>query len=324
MKILVTGAAGFIGEYLVRELCTAGHEVVGLDDFSKYGERPCFRHPRYELRRGDARDVELLRELLHGCDQFVAGAAKVGGIAYFHRFAYDLLAENFRITAAAFDAAIEAHRQGALRKITVLSSSMVYENTTVFPTPEGEERRCPPPSSTYGFSKLGAEMFARAARDQHGLPFTIVRPFNCVGAGEGTGVGGHVLPDLVYKLLSGEDPLPIFGSGEQVRCYTYGGDLARGIRVCIEHPEAQDEDFNLSSPVPTSVLELAAKAWRAIRGDEPLRWVSVPPFRHDVARRIPAVDKAARRLGFRAETPLDEVLGEVIAWVRGEMQPGGP
>ncbi len=164
MKILVTGSAGFIAGYLIEELLRAGHEVVGLDNFSKYGpvERSFDAHPGYRAVVGDAKDPGLVRDLLVGCDQFVAGAAIIGGISLFHARAYDLLAENERITAAAFDAAIAAHRDGRLHKITVVSSSMVYESADVYPTPEGEERRCPPPRSTYGFQKLATEYFAQA------------------------------------------------------------------------------------------------------------------------------------------------------------------
>ena len=112
MKTLITGSAGFIGGYVVEELLAAGHEVVGLDNFSKYGEvRPRGEgHPRVRLVRGDAKDVPLLRDLLADCDHFIAGAAMIGGIAYFHRLAYDLIAENERITAAAFDAEFLRHR----------------------------------------------------------------------------------------------------------------------------------------------------------------------------------------------------------------------
>src|SRR5205823_1991695 len=151
MKILVTGSAGFIGGYLVEELLQAGHEVVGLDNFSKYGDltQASQQHARYRFVCGDAKDVGLLKDLLRDCDQMVAGADMIGGISYFHEFAYDLLAENDRITAAAFDAAVHAFKQGRLKKINVVSSSMVFENATVWPTPEGEQRKCPPPSSTY-------------------------------------------------------------------------------------------------------------------------------------------------------------------------------
>src|SRR5690606_1560180 len=98
-KVLVTGSAGFIGGYVVQELLDRGYEVVGLDNHSKYGPvaRSYDDHPRYRFVVGDARDPELLSELLVGCDHLIAGAAMIGGISYFHTYAYDLLATNERI-----------------------------------------------------------------------------------------------------------------------------------------------------------------------------------------------------------------------------------
>jgi UDP-glucose 4-epimerase len=338
MKILVTGAAGFICGYLVQDLLDAGYEVVGLDNFSKYGriEKSYLDHPRYRFVEGDAKNTAVLKELLSDCDHFVAAAAMIGGISYFHEFAYDLLAENERITAAAFDAAIWSYRERKLQKITVLSSSMVFESTTEFPTPEGAERRCPPPRSTYGFQKLATEFFVQGAHQQYGLPYTIVRPFNCVGIGEKRALCdreimsgnvrlamSHVVPDLVQKVLKGQDPLHILGTGNQARHYTYGGDLARGIRRCIEHPAAANQDFNLSTPVRTTVLELAEVVWRKIHGAaKPFCYVSDPPYEYDVQERSPATQKAAHLLGFHATTSLSEILDEVVPWIGEQVEAG--
>jgi len=136
LKILVTGSAGFIAGYLVQELLARGHEVVGVDNYSKYGrvEKSYQRHPGYTFVEGDAKDAALLAELAGSCDHLVAAAARIGGISYFHEYAYDLLAENERIVASTFDAALAAFRKRRLARITVLSSSMVYENATAFPT----------------------------------------------------------------------------------------------------------------------------------------------------------------------------------------------
>ena len=339
MKVLVTGSNGFIAGYLVSELLEHGWEVVGLDNFSKYGRvaKSYDGHPRYRLVEGDAKDVDLMKRLVGDCDHFVACAAMIGGISYFHKYAYDLIAENERITAAAFDAAVDAwKRKGKLKKVTLLSSSMVYESATEFPTPEGAERTSPPPLSTYGFQKLATEYFARGAHEQYGLPYTIVRPFNCVGIGEGRALGdvdvysgnvklalSHVVPDLVQKVLKGQDPLHILGSGKQVRHYTYGGDLARGIRVCIEHPKALNEDFNISTARSTTVLELAELIWKKVYGSaKPFRYVSDDPFEYDVQMRVPDVSKSKRVLGFEATTPLEEILDEVVPWIREQVVAG--
>jgi nucleoside-diphosphate-sugar epimerase len=337
MRILVTGAAGFIGGYVVEELLQAGHEVVGLDNFSKYGplRQASQVHPRYRFVQGDAKDVALLHELMTDVDQVLAGAARIGGISYFHEFAYDLLAENERITAATFDAAIAAHRRGRLQKINVLSSSMVYENAQVWPTPEGEQRRCLPPASTYGFQKLATEYFVQGAWEQYRLPFTIIRPFNCVGIGERRALCdrevlsgnvklamSHVVPDLIQKIVKRQDPLRILGDGKQVRHYTYGADLARGIRLCIEMPEATNEDFNISTGASTTVLELARLIWERLRRGEPFRYESDPAYPYDVQKRVPATEKAERLLGFRATTSLGEMLDVVIPWVKQQVEYG--
>lgn len=329
--VLVTGSAGFIGGYLVEALLKRGHSVVGLDNYSKYGPvtKSYDAHPSYRFVEGDARDVGLLTDLLGGCDQMVAGAAMIGGISYFHAYAYDLLATNERIMAATCDAAIEAHRAGTLQKVTYVSSSMVYEAATSWPSREGQELEIPPPRSSYGFQKLAVEYYARSAWQQHGLPYTIVRPFNCVGIGERRALGdvevpsgnvklamSHVVPDLVQKVLRGQDPLHILGDGSQVRHYTYGGDLAEGICMAIESPAARNEDFNLSTSRSTTVLELAEIIWRKVHADgRPMRTVSDPPYEHDVARRIPATGKARDVLGFEARTSLEEMLDEVIPWI---------
>lgn len=338
MKVLVTGAAGFICGYLIQELLDNGYEVIGLDNFSKYGrsQKSYDTHPRYRFAEGDAKDVALLKDLLSACDHLVAAAAMIGGISYFHEFAYDLMAENERITASAFDAAIYAHENCKLQKITVLSSSMVYESTTEYPTPEGAEQRCPPPKSTYGFQKLATEFFVKGAWEQYQLPYTIARPFNCVGIGEKRALRdvdifsgnvklalSHVVPDLVQKVLKGQDPLHILGEGNQIRHYTYGGDLARGIRICLEHPAALNQDFNLSTPVRTTVLELAELIWRKVHQDhKPFRVVHDPAYEYDVQERSPAVEKAERLLGYRAQTSLSTILDEVVPWVREQISFG--
>ena len=329
-KVLITGSSGFIGGYVVAELLKQGHDVVGIDNLSKYGRviRNFDDSPNYQLIEADARDVDLLGELLADCDHFIAGAALIGGISYFHEYAYDLIANNERIIAASCDAAIAAHRSGRLKKVTYMSSSMVFESTDRWPSVEGDERRVPPPLSSYGFQKLAVEYFAKAAWDQYQLPYTIVRPFNCVGIGEVRATGevevtsgsvklamSHVVPDLVQKVVKGQDPLHLLGNGTQIRHYTYGEDLAKGIIACMTHPAALNEDFNISTAESTTVLALAEKIWRKINGDRPFSWVSDDPYEHDVQKRVPSVEKAKEVLGFECTTSLDETLDAVVPWI---------
>ena len=338
-NVVVTGSAGFIGGYLVEELLRAGYSVTGVDNFSKYGPvtRSYDSDPNYRLVPGDVRDTELMTELLSDADHFIAGAALIGGISYFHTYAYDLLAQNERIIASSCDAAIAAKKAGGrLEKVTYMSSSMVFESTDRWPSKEGDERMVPPPLSSYGFQKLAVEYFARAAWDQYHLPYTIVRPFNCVGIGERRALGdveidsgnvklamSHVVPDLVQKVFKGQDPLHILGSGDQVRHYTYGGDLARGIVATLDHPKALNNDFNISTAEGHSVADLAAVIWRKIKGpDSPLRMIHDEGFEYDVQKRVPDVNKAKDVLGFEATTSLETMLDEVIPWIEKAVDDG--
>ena len=337
MKILFTGAAGFIAGYAIEELLNNGHEVVGIDNFSKYGklEKSYSNHPKYTFIEGDAKDVEFMKKAVKGCDVLVAAAALIGGISYFHELAYDLIAQNERITASAFDAALWAHKNDKLKKIVVMSSSMVYESTDIYPTPEGAQLTSPPPLSTYGFQKLATEYFTKGAWQQYKLPYTIVRPFNCVGIGEKRALTdkdvysgniklamSHVVPDLVQKIVKGQNPLHILGDGSQVRHYTYGADLARGIRLCIESPKALNEDFNISTKQSTTVLELAEMIGKKVKAKKSFKYVSEKPFEHDVKKRVPDVSKAKKVLGFEATTPLDIMLDEVIPWIEEQIKHG--
>ncbi|MBN9150995.1 MAG: NAD(P)-dependent oxidoreductase [Cryobacterium sp.] len=337
-RVVVTGSAGFIGGYIVEELLRQGHQVVGIDNYSKYGKvaKSYDDNPNYELIVGDVQDVELMTRVLSDADHFIAGAALIGGISYFHTYAYDLLAQNERIIASSVDAAIAAHKAGRLEKVTYMSSSMVFESADRWPSKEGDERLIPPPLSSYGFQKLAVEYFAHAAWDQYELPFTILRPFNCVGIGESRALGdvdidsgnvklamSHVVPDLVQKIVKGQDPLHILGSGEQIRHYTYGGDLARGIVLSLDHPDARNNDFNMSTPHGHTVAQLAEVIWRKIKGpDVPLRLVHDEGFEHDVQKRIPDVTKAKEVLGFEATTTLEDMLDEVIPWITAAVEDG--
>ena len=316
MKVLVTGAAGFIYGYLVPELLKAGHDVVGLDNFCKYGQvaKSYDDHPRYRLVEGDAKDVALITELAADVDQVVAAAAMIGGISYFHEFAYDLLAENERILASTFDAGDRGAQAAppADRRPVELDGVRVDDG---LPDPGGRGAHVTAADLDYGFQKLASEYFAKGAWEQFQLPYTILRPFNCVGIGERRAVRdtdimsgnvklalSHVVPDLVLKVLKGQDPLHILGDGNQVRHYTYGGDLAHGIRLAMESEAAVNEDFNLSTAASTTVLELAEAIWTKVHGDgRPFRYVSDPPFEHDVQLRVPDVRKAARGAGVRGD-----------------------
>lgn len=329
--ILFTGDRGFIAGYVIPKLLDKGHKVIGLDNDWKYGkvEKSFDSHDNYIHYEGDAKDVKLLINLIekHNCNLFIMGAAIIGGISLFHTLPYFLLAENERITASAFDAAVDMYNKGILKKVLVISSSMVYESATKFPSPEGHQLECAPPLSSYGFQKLSTEYFAKAAYDEYKLPYIIVRPFNCAGTGEYRALCdaeimsgnvklamSHVIPDLIQKIQKGQDPLHILGDGSQIRHYTYGGDLAEGI-VAAALSDYECEDFNLSTSNGHTVLELAEEIWKRLKPGKEFKYTSDEPFKYDVQKRIPETSKAKRLLGYEATTSLDKILDETIPWV---------
>jgi nucleoside-diphosphate-sugar epimerase len=342
-KILWTGSHGFIAGYAINKLLEEGHEVWGIDNFSKYGPltKDYDNHPRFHFIEGDAKDAELLRRLLieNNIQIFVAGAAIIGGITMFHSLAYDLLAENEKITCAAFDACLDAYKieNSVFEKIVAISSSMVFESVAnEYPTPEDAIDRHPPPFSTYGFQKLAVEYFAKGASIQYGLPYTVIRPFNAIGIGEKRALVereiysgnvklamSHVLPDIIQKIAKGQYPLRILGSGSQIRHYTYGGDLANGIYECIINPNALNDTFNLSTATGHSVIDLAKEVWKAM-GKNPTEFQveSDPPYEWDVQKRIPEVSKAREKLGVECKTPLSKALDEIIPWVTERIKLG--
>lgn len=330
-KVIVTGSQGFIGSFLCSELLKHGYQVLGIDNYSKYGKviRSHDNHENFTLYNFDLsfssqqfQDVVFLFQPSY----IINCAAMIGGISYFHEFAYDLLATNERIAANCFDVAIKAWQAGFLKRNVVLSSSMVYESANRFPVKEEDVDVFPPPISSYGFQKLAVEYFAKAAFAQYKLPYTIIKPFNCVGVGEDKAIKSsstmsgnmkltlsHVLPDLITKVLNNQNPLHILGDGKQIRCYTNGKDIARGIRLAMEHP-LENESFNISTETQTTVLELAKLVWKKLRKDE-FNYVSDPPYQYDVRERIPDVSKAERILGFKAEIPLEQSVDEVIDFI---------
>jgi nucleoside-diphosphate-sugar epimerase len=312
-RVLVTGGAGAIGSAVVRRLLRDnGDWTVRVSD---QREAPAWMDERCDVHRGDLRVLESAREAVRGCTHVVHLAAIVGGIANFHKLPHTLIEVNHALYNAVFRAALEER----VERLLYVSSSMVFENATVFPTPEEHVRECPAPQSAYGFSKLAGEVYCRALHDEHGLRFTICRPFNAYGPGEfpeaEPGIA-HVVPDLIQKALSGQRPLEIFGSGEQTRTLTHVSDIADGIVTALGHPAAVNEDFNISASEERTVAQIAELIWEAC-GRDPSEFElhHLPSFDVDVQRRWPSVEKARRLLGWEAQVDLRSGLAETVDWL---------
>jgi nucleoside-diphosphate-sugar epimerase len=312
-RVLVTGGAGTIGQAVVRRLLRDPDWEVRVSD---QRTPPDWIREGCEVHTGDLRDRAEARRAIEGCTHVIHLAAIVGGIANFHKLPYTLTDVNSSLYNGVVGAAIDAGTE----RFVYVSSSMVFERATQYPTTEEHVWEVAMPRSAYGFSKLAGEVWVRAAHEEHGLPFTICRPFNAYGPGEvpedEPGIA-HMVPDVIRKVLAGADPLPIFGDGTQTRTITHVDDIADGIVAAMASPAGLHEDFNISAAEEMTVAEIAAVIWEAC-GNDPaaLRFEHLPSFPVDVVRRWPSVEKAKRLLGWEARIGVREGIDQTVAWLR--------
>src|SRR4249920_1810651 len=262
-RVLVTGGAGTIGAAVVRRLLGDPDWELRVSDQRTPPQR---MRESCEVHTGDLRDLAEARAATAGCSHVIHLAAIVGGIANFHKLPHTLTEVN----NALYNAIVRAALDHAVQRFVYVSSSMVFERATEFPTTESHLADCPAPHSAYGFSKLTGEVYCRAAHDEHDLAYTICRPFNAYGPGEmpdaEPGIA-HAVPDLIRKALSGQRPLEIFGSGEQTRTLTHVDDIADGIVTAMSSPAGLNEDFNVSAARELTVAEIARIVWDACGRD---------------------------------------------------------
>lgn len=314
-RVLVTGGAGTIGAAVVRRLLRDPDFEVRVSD---QREAPMWMREGCEVHTGDLRDLDQARQATQGCSHVIHLAAIVGGIANFHKLPYTLTEVN----NALYNGVVRAALDHSVERFVYVSSSMVFERATEYPTTEEHIWTCPVPKSAYGFSKLTGEVYVRAAHDEHGLPYTICRPFNAYGPGEmpedEPGIA-HMVPDVIKKCLALPEgaPLPIFGDGTQTRTLTHVDDIADGIVAAMRSPAGLHEDFNISASREMTVAEIAEAIWRLCgRDPEAFALEHLPSFEVDVVRRWPSVEKAKRLLGWESQIGIDEGIGATIAWLR--------
>ncbi len=313
-RVLVTGGAGTIGAAVVRRLLADPDFEVRVSD---QRIAPQWMREGCEVHTGDLRVAKEARAATKGCTHVIHLAAIVGGIANFHRLPHTLTEVN----NALYNAVVRAALDLDVERFVYVSSSMVFEQAELFPTPEDYLPKCPTPISAYGFSKLTGEVYCRAAHEEHGLPYTICRPFNAYGPGElpdaEPGIA-HAVPDLIRKVLSGQRPLQIFGSGEQTRTLTHVDDIADGIVAAMSSPAGLNEDFNISAARELTVAEIARIVWEACGEDpEGFELEHLPTFEVDVQRRWPSVEKAQRLLGWSARIEVEDGIAATVRWLAG-------
>lgn len=321
MRVLVTGGAGFIGSHLTEYLLQEGHQVTVLDDFST-GSLDNLAHlarcTGLRTVAGSVLDPTLLAELIPACDAIVHLAAVVGvKLVLEHPLA--ALRTNLHGTENVLAAAA---RTG--QRVMLASTSEVYGKNERLPLREGDDQIVGSPYLTrwlYANSKATNEFTALAYWREYGLPVTIARFFNTVGPRQ-LGRYGMVVPRFVRQALTGE-PLTIYGDGQQTRCFTYVGDVARVVTALLFRPDTAGEIFNVGNDQPITIEALAREIVRRTASSSPLHYIpyseAYGPGFEDMRRRAPDTTKLRAALGFVPSTPLDAILDRVIHYERARL-----
>lgn len=334
IKFLVTGGAGFIGSEIVKQLLDDGYPVRVADDLSKKDPSTSSGRAsstslktstqvdsRAEFIKVDLTDSKKTQQVFKEVDICINAAAKIGGIGYFHKYPATILSENNKLYSSTFEAAVKAK----IKRMIFISSSMVFESTTFFPSREEDINRIPPPVTAYGFSKLTGEWYCRAFWDEYKLPFSVCRPFNAYGVNEfpEREIGyAHVIPDLVRKILTGQYPLELLGDGQQTRCFTHVSDVANGIITVALSKKGKNQDFNIGSDEEIKMIDLAHKIWKVMDVKKPFKVKYVKGFQFDIKKRVPNVAKAKSVLNWEPKVKFEEGLKEVIAWLQSQKDRG--
>jgi UDP-glucose 4-epimerase len=310
-RVLVTGGAGTIGAAVVKRLLADPAYEVRVSDRRL---APQWMREGCEVHTGDLSTAQEARAATEGCSHVIHLVA----IASPERLPHTLIEANNAIYNAVIRAALDVQ----VERFLFVSSSMVFERAELFPTPEEYLPQCPVPISAHGFSMLTGEVYCRAAHEEHGLPYTICRPFGAYGPGELTADeepgDARAVTELIRKALAGARPLEILGSGEQTRTLTHVDDVAEGLVSAMSSPAALNEDFNISADRELTVAKIARIVWESCdRDPEHFALKHLPALAVDVQRRWPSVEKARRLLGWEARIGVEEGIAGTVRRLRG-------
>ena len=310
-KILVTGAAGFIGAETVRQLAENGHDLVGLDNFNDYYD-PGLKEYRakslesissFELVRGDIRDPSLLDALFSQHDfTAVINLAAMAGVRY--SIEKPLLYTD--VNATGFLQLLEAMRKHGVTQIVQASTSSLYAG---LPMPFVEELDVRTPISPYAASKLGAEAMGYTYSELHGFNVTVLRYFTVFGpAGR---------PDMApYRFtewcLRGE-PIQLFGDGSQSRDFTYVGDIANGTVRALEHNLEGFNIINLGGGGDRVTILEFIQLIGQLSGKEPIIDFK-PAVQADMKHTSASIQLAARLLNWSPKTSLPSGMTKTVQW----------
>ena len=323
MRYLITGGAGFIGSHLSEELLRRGHEVFVVDDLSTgsiNNIRHLKTHDRFHYTVDTCSNVQLMAELVDGADIVYHLAAAVG-VKLIVESPVRTIETNVHLTEVMLRLA-----QKKKRPILVASTSEVYGKSDQLPFREEGDLVLGATTKgrwSYACSKAIDEFLALAYWKEKNLPTVIVRLFNTVGPRQ-TGQYGMVIPTFVKQALSSR-PITVYGSGEQTRCFGYVGDVVKALVALMDHPDAVGNVYNIGSSEEISINALAQRV-RELAGSQseiqhiPYGEAYEEGF-EDMPRRVPDTTKVHQLVGFRAETKLEEILKEVIAYYSGRARP---
>ncbi len=317
MRILVTGSEGSLMQAVIPLLLKQGHEVCGVDNFARYGEIERLRN--YEFIRGDLTDTGFAAEITKGVDAVIQAAALIYGVGGFHRFPADILSKDIVLHQNILWGMV----QNNVKHIVYISSSMVYERCETHPSREEDISHSKIPSTDYGLSKLVGERLVEAFSRQYGLDYVIWRPFNIITPhekGESEIGTSHVFADFMKNIVVEKKTLlPIIGDGEQIRCFTWIGDVARGIADHSFSSAALNNTFNLGNPEPITMKRLAEIIYESAvehkligRDTEGLRFETVASFDDDVLIRVPDVSKAKELLNWEPTLKVHDSIDECV------------
>jgi UDP-glucose 4-epimerase len=309
-KVLVAGSEGSLMQKTIPYLLEEGYEVVGVDNFQKYGKKDVRRD--YKFVEADLTDKNKVDKLCSGSDSIIQAAAQLYGIVGFHKRPADILSKDTLLHQNLLYSAVK----NSIERVTYISSSMVYEKAKKFPLREEDTTEMKAPSTHYGLSKFVGEKLCEAFKIQYGLDYTIWRVFNVFNpeeeGGDEQGVS-HVFADFNRKIIyEKQNPLEILGDGNQIRCFTWIEDTSSAIAKYSFDEKTKNQIFNLGGSEPIKIKDLALKIFKRarkkglVKGE--LKFNYIPIYDDDVKIRIPDIEKTKKVLGWEPTLKLDEML----------------